>query len=121
MLPESAFDFTLSHHHRHHRGLLDMNLWLDDRRPAPPGWLAVRTANEARALICTGRVREISLDFDLSAADASGETGFDVLRWIKQEERWPVNGITCHSGQLQEREQMSKYVRDHGPYQNGPD
>ncbi|WP_373372107.1 cyclic-phosphate processing receiver domain-containing protein [Nannocystis bainbridge] len=59
-----------------------MRLWLDDERPAPPGWLPVRWPDEVVALLQTGAVAELSLDHDLGD-DARG-TGYDVVRWIEE-------------------------------------
>ena len=56
------------------------NVWLDDVRPMPKGYdVHVRTAEEAIALLKTGKVRKISLDHDL------GEemTGYDVAKFIE--------------------------------------
>ncbi len=59
-----------------------MRIYLDDVRPAPPGWRQVRWPDEAITLLKTGNVREISLDHDLGD-DARG-TGYDVLAWIEE-------------------------------------
>lgn len=42
-----------------------MRLWLDDVRPAPDGWVWVKTARDAIALLAAVGVAEISLDHDL--------------------------------------------------------
>ncbi|MBL9100467.1 MAG: hypothetical protein JNL82_05905 [Myxococcales bacterium] len=59
-----------------------MKVWLDDERPAPPGWHAVRWPDEAIALLAAGVVEAISLDHDLGD-DARG-TGYDVVVWIEE-------------------------------------
>src|SRR6185503_10312335 len=59
-----------------------MKVFLDDERPAPAGWIAVRWPHEAIALLETGTVVELSLDHDLGD-DARG-TGYDVLTWIEE-------------------------------------
>lgn len=65
-----------------------MKVWLDDERPAPPGWTRARTPNDVVALILAeepfGGVEEISLDHDLGDDDGAG-TGYDVLVWIERE------------------------------------
>lgn len=60
-----------------------MKLWLDDVRPAPEGWTAVRTAAEAIAVLATGTVEIVSLDHDLGPAEAG--TGYDVASWIEEQ------------------------------------
>lgn len=42
-----------------------IRLWHDDVRPPPRGWVWVRTNDDARAILQTGRVIEASLDHDL--------------------------------------------------------
>lgn len=43
-----------------------IRLWLDDLRPAPPGWLHARSVNEAIAIMAgPGQVTEVSLDHGL--------------------------------------------------------
>jgi hypothetical protein len=59
-----------------------MKIYLDDLRPAPPGWTLVRWPDEAIALLQTGEVSALSLDHDLGD-DARG-TGYDVLLWIEE-------------------------------------
>lgn len=75
-----------------------MKLYLDDLRPAPPGWVRVYWPDEAIALLKSGEVTDLSLDHDLG--DDQRGTGYDVLLWI--EEAVAVDGfkppkITIHS------------------------
>ncbi len=60
-----------------------MKVFLDDERPAPDGWTAVRWPEAAIALLAQGNVAELSLDHDLGD-DARG-TGYDVLLWIEEQ------------------------------------
>jgi hypothetical protein len=83
-----------------------VRVWLDDHRnpnlsspwcvdvEAP--WVWVTTAAEAIALLETGTVIEMSLDYDLSATDSTGATGADVLRWIVESGVWPPH-VYVHS------------------------
>ncbi|MFY4731231.1 cyclic-phosphate processing receiver domain-containing protein [Nitrospira sp. BLG_2] len=58
-----------------------MNVWLDDERPMPPDYhIHVRTAEDAIALLETGKVTKISLDHDLGQV----KTGYDVAKWIEE-------------------------------------
>ena len=59
-----------------------LNVFLDDARPAPEGWMHVRRPEEAIELLQTGTVERISLDHDLGN-DEHG-TGYDVLLWIEE-------------------------------------
>ncbi|QSQ22497.1 hypothetical protein JY651_46540 [Pyxidicoccus parkwayensis] len=59
-----------------------MKVYLDDERPTPEGWVAVRWPEEAISLLEGGRVTDLSLDHDLGD-DAHG-TGYDVLLWLEE-------------------------------------
>lgn len=58
-----------------------MRIWLDDERPAPAGWVHLKTAEEAIGHLETGLVTAISLDHDLGPPEAG--TGYDVALWIE--------------------------------------
>lgn len=65
-----------------------MRLWLDDIRPAPPGFdVHVKTAPDAIRFLESGKIAEVSLDHDLGeGADLGTDvgTGYDVAVWIEQ-------------------------------------
>jgi hypothetical protein len=56
-----------------------MKLWLDDQRPAPPGFERAKTTREAIRLIVAQDVDVIAFDHDLGA----GLTGYDVACLIE--------------------------------------
>jgi hypothetical protein len=58
-----------------------MKVWLDDERPAPSGWVHVKTAKDAIRLLCTNQVDSISLDNDLGEGQPEGKT---VARIIEE-------------------------------------
>jgi len=60
-----------------------MNVFLDDQRKPPEGWLLVKTVPDTINLLKTNRVKKISLDHDLGN-DTTG-TGYDVLLWIEKQ------------------------------------
>jgi hypothetical protein len=80
-----------------------VQVWLDDLRPAPAGWIWVRTPTEVIRLLETGEVSRLSLDFDLGLTPEGEEmTGYSVVRWLELtvgEGRWtsPLPEITIHS------------------------
>ncbi len=89
-----------------------MQVFLDDERATPEGWVRVYWPDEAIALLETGTVTEISLDHDLGD-DVRG-TGYDVVLWIEEAValrgfRPPV--ITVHSANASAREKMLAGVR----------
>ena len=94
-----------------------LRVWLDDSRPAPTGWLHLRSMSAAQALLSARLVREMSLDHDLGwCADCiregahlrrSGErhcphtpTGYDLCVWMADQKLWPRVPPAVHSGNL---------------------
>jgi len=66
-----------------------LKLWLDDKRPAPPGWALAQSYQDAIDLIREHgpEITEVSLDHDLCDAHSDGdfsdgETGCDVLEFL---------------------------------------
>ena len=82
-----------------------MRVWLDDVRPAPPGWEWANTAEMTIDLLKTGQVTEMSLDHDLGLPwldDAREKTGYDVLAWLEEQIQsdrweWPIPVIHIHT------------------------
>lgn len=62
---------------------MTIQLWLDDARPAPRGWIRARTAPEAISVLKSETVTEVSIDHDLGPPEAG--TGYDVLLWIEDQ------------------------------------
>lgn len=88
-----------------------MRLWLDDTRPAPPGYTWVRTVNEAIDKIARGDVEEISLDYNLTHSDP-GRYGVEVIDWYYQHgEGIPAPHFTCHSANPFGAAHISLYIR----------
>ncbi|MBI5544590.1 MAG: hypothetical protein HY901_11920 [Deltaproteobacteria bacterium] len=71
-----------------------MKLWLDDVRPAPPGWVQARTIEEAQRWLVTGEVEEASLDHDLGVEQPDGRA---LVRWMAQTGHWPKHRPVVHS------------------------
>ena len=101
-----------------------MKLWLDDLRPPWKygfvGWDWAKTADEAIALLETGKVTEASLDHDLSYEATLGKwegekTGYDVVLWMEQNKVFPPGGVTIHSlnsaGSVRMKAVLEKYGR----------
>ena len=89
-----------------------MKVYLDDERPAPPGWCLVRWPDEAIRLLESGEVTAISLDHDLG--DDERGTGYTVILWL--EEAVAVRGfappaITIHTANASARQKMLLGVR----------
>jgi len=58
-----------------------MNVYLDDERETPAGWLRAYWPDEVIKLLKTDKVKLLSLNHDLGN-DNKG-TGYDVLLWIE--------------------------------------
>lgn len=95
-------------------------LWLDDERPAPDGWLHVKSAHEAiKALqdnqAATGEdiITDVSLDHDLGH-DVVGN-GYTVASFIEQgamEGTLRPMRLTVHSANPVGRERMKAALRN---------
>jgi len=97
-----------------------MKLWLDDlRKPWEHGCIGfewAKTADEAIALLKTGRVTFASLDHDLSEkatlGDWEGEqTGYEVLLWMEANGVWPRDGVEIHTLNPAGRERMARVIK----------
>jgi len=58
-----------------------MNLWVDDERDPPDGWVWVKTSLDAIKALRTCQFETISFDHDLG----DGGTGYDVLLYLEAE------------------------------------
>lgn len=97
-----------------------MNVWLDDVRDAPAGWVHCRTIEQVQSLFLSGNIPEyMSLDHDLGyaieflqeellntaedgvivpAKDVTyNKTGYDLVKWMAEHNHWPKNKPTVHS------------------------
>src|SRR5277367_2898861 len=89
-----------------------MTLWLDDVRPPwKHGYIGAewcKTADEAIALLETGKVTFASLDHDLAEEHypwnctelprRGAKTGYDVVCWMEENGVWQKDGVRVHSG-----------------------
>ena len=77
----------------------ELRLYLDDQRPAPPGWELAKTMDEAIDILRTGDVAELSLDYDLG--DARRGTGLQLLKWLESaiaQGQIRLPRLSAHSG-----------------------
>ena len=115
-----------------------INLWLDDMRPAPVGWLHVKTVDEARLHIESGRVEHASLDHDLGACETCMDgrtteewlaehnyaampncshfgTGYDLCLWMAETGHWPKQPPRVHSANPVGRQRMQGVIARYFP------
>lgn len=97
-----------------------VNLWLDDIRPAPTGWMHARNVDEAKLILQIHEVQDCSLDHDLGACFdclrgltpdqwlAEHEyqsmpncthfgTGYELVLWMAETGNWPRFRPMVHS------------------------
>src|SRR5256885_763057 len=99
-----------------------MKLWLDDLRPPWKygciGWEWAKTADEAIALLKSGKVIEASLDHDLSYEATLGQqstnetTGYDVVLWMEEHGVFPRH-VTIHSMNVVGASRMRQTLERH--------
>tara|TARA_B100001059_G_scaffold155386_1_gene154980 strand:- start:175 stop:501 length:327 start_codon:yes stop_codon:yes gene_type:complete len=88
-----------------------MNVYLDDERETPAGWLRAYWPDEVIKLLKTGKVKQLSLDHDLGN-DTKG-TGYDVLLWIERAvfiDGFVPPAITVHSANSSARIIMERAI-----------
>lgn len=90
---------------------MKIDLWLDDTRPAPPGWEHAKTAREAIDILKTQEVRRLELDHDLGHCSACTAckgygsrcgcechwTGMTVVIFMVNTGIWPQEEPRVHS------------------------
>jgi hypothetical protein len=88
-----------------------ISVFLDDTRLAPRGWYRARKPAEVIALVKTGHVGEVSLDFDLGL-DKSGNPveGYEFATWLEREvvegRQLPIPELKVHSGNVVGHERL---------------
>lgn len=87
-----------------------MKLWLDNERPAPHGWTAVKTLAEAKRHLEAGGVERASLDHDLDGE----ETGHDLVQWMADTGHWPRFKPKVHSGNVDGAIKMKRLITQSG-------
>jgi len=103
------------------QGWPGLNLWVDDERPAPPGWYHATSVEEAQDILVSCIVEKWSLDHDLGEG---GET-YDLVKWLARELHendlnfWPGFPPTIHTQNPVGRENIRATVDRYGPYHPG--
>ncbi|HUF22887.1 MAG TPA: cyclic-phosphate processing receiver domain-containing protein [Vicinamibacterales bacterium] len=111
-----------------------LRVWLDDSRPAPAGWVHLRSVPAAQQLLSANLVHELSLDHDLGwCADCIREgahlrsgrrhcphtaTGYDLCVWMADTGTWPAEPPAVHSGNLEGGARMLGLIARH--WSGGP-
>lgn len=112
-------------------------LWLDDfRYPPSDEWVWVKNYDEFVEVAPTQEWEHISLDHDLDdwavnyshdsrewdawlhGGFVGGRNGYDVTKWIVENEAWPTETIAIHTDVPDRREAMAELIRLFGPFEN---
>jgi len=100
-----------------------MKLYMDDERNHPEGWTRAHNAKEAKEILAKGEVTFASLDHDLFMDrywsrdwTQPTENGYDVVRWMVENNIWPEDGLRIHTDYATGRANMVDLVDKHGPY-----
>lgn len=110
------------------------NLYVDDNRACPEGWIPARSAEEAMYALLMCKVDRVSMDFDLDCPDcpecnfecpkANGGheecpcachtqgdmNGLHLLEWMKKYNRWPKQKPDIHSSNEEGAEAMKEFI-----------
>lgn len=76
-----------------------MNVYMDDVRPGPDifdedwdKWVVVRSVENVKILL--NLIDDLSLDHDMGD---NHETGYDLVKWMAENQKWPEGITTIHS------------------------
>lgn len=102
-------------------GKLLINLWLDDERLPPPGWVWVKSVDEAIAYLNLGVVNHMSLDHDLGVESEGdplvikeAKTGYDLTKWMAENQTWSREAPTVHSANPAGAANMKSVINRYG-------
>ncbi|MFD0711668.1 cyclic-phosphate processing receiver domain-containing protein [Paenibacillus sp. GCM10027626] len=88
-----------------------MNVYLDDYRPCPAGFVLASNAEECILLLQHEEVDTLSLDYDLGWGQP---TGLEVVRYIVESGRFPKT-IYLHTSSPAGKMQMYRMLAEHAP------
>lgn len=117
---------------------MGIRIFLDDNREPPVGWIAARNAEQAMLYLLTQQVDELSLDHDLDAphchtcsfscglretgcrhscsCHSNGDVnGFDLLKWIAENNQWPAVKPQVHSANQEQAPKMRAFIEARWP------
>jgi hypothetical protein len=110
------------------------NLYMDDVRPIPIGWIGARTVAETKAHLARGLVDRLSLDHDMGACEECTkqrkdvgdmltpettfmswcphhEDGTKLVHWMIEKDIWSRQMPTCHSANPVGRARMEGMIQ----------
>lgn len=89
-----------------------INIWVDDERTPPEGWMWCKTSKDAIGLFELRPVEHLSLDYVLG----NGDYGHKVMEWLRDHpDHWPTGSIVCHSSSNDAVRLIEQMVKDFAP------
>ncbi len=88
------------------------NLFLDDYRSCPEGYILVRDYEECIILLENGVFERVSLDYDLGYGQ---KTGYDVLVWLREHPEHLPKKIRVHSSHPAGSRMMLRFIKENLP------
>jgi len=88
-----------------------INVYLDDFRPCPKGFVLARNVEECLALLSNCKVNILSLDHDLGFGEP---TGYDLVKKMVQHGYY-ANEIYLHTSSASGRMNMYQLLQKHKP------
>lgn len=88
-----------------------INVYLDDFRPCPEGFVLARNVEECLLLLGNSKVNILSLDHDLGIGEP---TGYDLVKEMV-ERGYYANEIYLHSSSTSGRMNMYELLQKHKP------
>lgn len=104
-----------------------MHLYLDDVRNGPDftdvgweNWVIVRSVENAKLLLKTGLIEDMSLDHDMSTNSETGmenDSGYKLVCWMEENNIWPKGIISVHSANPVGRDKMVAVLKKNNRWQ----
>lgn len=95
-----------------------MKIFLDDIRNSDlRDWVVVRRVDYVKTLLQHGLVSHLSLDHDLGDNEP---TGYDLCKWMAENDCWPTDEIYIHSANPVGQQNM-KAIVDRYFYERRPE
>lgn len=89
-----------------------MNVFLDDEREPPNGFILVRNIYECIEFLRSGEVEILSLDHDLGDGK---KTGYDLVKYMVEHNIYPSKAVYIHTMNPVGRENMYKTLVRYAP------
>jgi hypothetical protein len=96
-----------------------MNIFMDDVRSGPTekSWVVVRGVENVKILLEAGLVDDMSLDHDMGYKQ---QTGYDLVKWMAENDCWPKGDIVIHSANIVGAENMKCMIDNYYYDKNRP-